>query len=350
MNRVVPSPRYRGGGADQPMRVLVTGGAGFLGSHYVRTLMRGGYPGWERAEVTVLDKLTYAGNLVNLAPVSASPRFRFIRGDICDVGLLEQVADGQDFVVNFAAESHVDRSIAGAAEFVATNIAGAQALAQACLDARVRRLVQVSTDEVYGSVPVGSWTEDSPLAPSSPYAASKAGGDLITLAYARTHGLNVCVTRGVNSYGPYQYPEKIIPLFVTNLLDGLRVPLYGDGGNVRAWVHADDHCRGIQRVLERGEAGQIYHIGGTAEISNIELTRAVLRECGAGWDAVRQVADRKGHDRRYSLEDSRIRALGYSPVIPFAAGLAETVAWYRENRAWWGPLKRRPGAVATDIP
>ncbi|HEY6277611.1 MAG TPA: dTDP-glucose 4,6-dehydratase [Streptosporangiaceae bacterium] len=326
------------------MRILVTGGAGFIGSHYVRTLLAGGYPGGEDARVTVLDKLTYAGNLANLAPVAAAPRFTFVHGDICDGGLLAQVVPGHDTVINFAAESHVDRSIAGAGDFVAANVAGVQALLDACLAAGVARIVQVSTDEVYGSAAAGSWREDAPLAPNSPYAAAKAGGDLIARAYARTHGLDVRITRCCNNYGPYQFPEKVIPLFVTNLLDGLTVPLYGDGQNVRGWVHVDDHCRGIQLVLDKGEPGGVYHINGDVELTNIELTRALLKCCGAGWDRVTQVADRKGHDRRYSLDDSALRALGYSPRIPFPAGLAETVGWYAANRGWWEPLKERPQA------
>src|SRR5580704_16351207 len=287
------------------MRVLVTGGAGFIGSHYVRTLLAGGYPGDEDARVTVLDKLTYAGNMANLAPVAASPRFTFVRGDICDPGLLARVVPGHDTVINFAAESHVDRSITGAAGFVAANVAGVQALLDACLAAGVARTVQVSTDEVYGSVAAGSWRDDAPLTPNSPYAAAKAGGDLIARAYARTHGLDVRITRCCNNYGPYQYPEKVIPLFVTNLLDGLQVPLYGDGGNVRGWIHVDDHCRGIQLVLEHGRPAETYHINGDAELTNLELTGALLDCCGAGWDMVTRVPDRKGHDRRYSLDDSR---------------------------------------------
>ncbi len=232
------------------MRVLVTGGAGFIGSHYVRTLLDGGYPGFGHAQVTVLDKLTYAGNLANLEPVAGSPRFSFVRGDICDAAVLASVVPGHDVVVNFAAETHVDRSITGGSGFVAANMVGVQALLQACVGAGVTRVVQVSTDEVYGSVASGSWAEDARLDPSSPYSAAKAGGDLIAGAFARTHGLNVSITRCCNNYGPYQFPEKIIPLFVTNLLDGFTVPLYGDGLNVRGWVHVDDHCRGIQLVLE----------------------------------------------------------------------------------------------------
>jgi dTDP-glucose 4,6-dehydratase len=331
------------------MRILVTGGAGFIGSHYVRTLLEGGYPRFGDAQVTVLDKLTYAGNLANTEPVADSPRYSFVRGDICDAGLLASVLPGHDAVVNFAAESHVDRSIAGASDFVAANVAGVQVLLQACLDAGVPRVVQVSTDEVYGSVASGSWTEDTRLDPSSPYSAAKAGGDLIAGAYARTHGLDVSITRCCNNYGPYQFPEKVIPLFATNLLDGLKVPLYGDGLNVRGWVHVDDHCRGIQLVLEQGQPGRVYHINGDAELSNLELTRALLECCGAGWDMVARVEDRKGHDRRYSLDDSVLRGMGYAPQVPFSEGLKATVRWYQDNRRWWEPLKQRqPGPVRAD--
>ena len=322
------------------MKILVTGGAGFIGSHYVRALLRGTYPGFGHARVTVLDKLTYAGNQANLEPVATSPGFSFIRGDICDAALLAEVVPGHDAVINFAAETHVDRSIAGGAEFVASNAMGVQVLLEACLNADVARVVQVSTDEVYGSVDHGSWQEDAPLAPNSPYAAAKAGGDLLARAYARTHGLNVSITRCCNNYGPYQHPEKVIPLFVTNLLDGLKVPLYGDGQNVRGWIHVGDHCRGIQLVLERGEPGGIYHINGDAELTNIELARALLECCGADWEMVAHVEDRKGHDRRYSLDDSLLRGMGFAPRMPFGRGLADTVRWYERNRGWWEPLKR----------
>jgi dTDP-glucose 4,6-dehydratase len=322
------------------MKILVTGGAGFIGSHYVRALLRGKYPGFGDAQVTVLDKLTYAGNQANLEPIAASPGFSFIRGDICDAALLAAVVPGHDAVINFAAETHVDRSIAGAAEFVAANAMGVQVLLQACLDADVARFVQVSTDEVYGSIDHGSWKEDAPLAPNSPYAAAKAGGDLLARACARTHGLNVSITRCCNNYGPYQHPEKVIPLFITNLLDGLKVPLYGDGQNVRGWVHVDDHCRGIQLVLERGEPGAVYHINGKAELTNIELARALLKRCGADWEMVAHVEDRKGHDRRYSLDDSLLRGMGFAPRRPFGQGLADTVRWYQQNRSWWEPVKR----------
>ncbi|MCW2744356.1 MAG: dTDP-glucose 4,6-dehydratase [Mycobacterium sp.] len=323
------------------MRLLVTGAAGFIGSHYVRTLLAGGYAGYADAEVTVLDKLTYAGNPANLADVEADPRYRFVQGDITDAGLLADLLPGHDVVVNFAAETHVDRSISGAADFVVTNVLGAQTLFDACLRTGVDRVVHVSTDEVYGSIPVGSWTEDHLLEPNSPYAAAKAGGDLIARAYARTHGLDISVTRCTNNYGPYQFPEKVIPLFVTNLLDGATVPLYGDGLNVRDWLHVDDHCRGIQLVLEQGEAGEYYNIGGGIELTNRELTQRLLDAMGVGWEMVQQVTDRLGHDRRYSLDDAKLRGLGYEPRTSFAEGLAATVQWYRDNEAWWRPLKQR---------
>jgi dTDP-glucose 4,6-dehydratase len=330
------------------MRILVTGGAGFIGSHYVRTLLTGGYPGFDDAGVTVLDKLTYAGNVANLEPVSGHPQFEFVKGDICDASLLRSVLPGHDAVINFAAETHVDRSILGAAEFAATNVAGVQVLLEACLEAGVPKVVQVSTDEVYGSVASGSWAEDAPLAPNSPYAAAKAGGDLMALAYVRTHGLNVNITRCCNNYGLYQYPEKVIPLFVTNLMEGKPVPLYGDGLNVRGWIHVDDHCRGIQLVLERGERGGIYHINGDVELTNRELTSLILEACRADWNMVRMVEDRKGHDRRYSLDDSLLRAAGYAPRIPFTAGLRSTVQRYADNRNWWEPLKRAEhGGIGT---
>jgi dTDP-glucose 4,6-dehydratase len=324
-------------------RILVTGGAGFVGSHYVRSLLGGRRPP-PAVQVTVLDKLTYAGNLSSLEPVAG--RFRFVHGDIADTELLAEVVPGHDLVVNFAAESHVDRSIHSAGDFVHTNVLGTQVLLQACLDAGVPKVVQVSTDEVYGSIDVGSWDEESRIAPSSPYSAAKAGGDLLAMAYWRTHGLPVCVTRCGNNYGPYQYPEKIIPLFVTDLLDGRDVPLYGDGRNVRDWIHVDDHCRAVRLVAERGEPGQVYHIAGTVELTNVELTERILALLGCGWDRVRHVPDRKGHDRRYSLSDAKLRALGYAPGVDLGHGLAETVRWYAGNRDWWEPLKAEVLGVA----
>jgi dTDP-glucose 4,6-dehydratase len=325
------------------VKVLVTGGAGFIGSHYVRTLLGGGYPGHSGATVTVLDKLTYSGNRENLAPVAGHPGLTFVEADIVDKDAVADVMRGQDVVVHFAAESHVDRSIDGAEPFVVTNVLGTQRLLDAALAAGVGRFLHVSTDEVYGSIAEGSWTEDWPLAPNSPYSASKAGSDLLALAYHRTHGLDVVVTRCSNNYGPYQFPEKVIPLFVTNLLDGKKVPLYGDGGNVRDWLHVADHCAGIQLALEKGRSGEVYHIGGGLELTNRELTEQLLHACGRDWSSVEPVEDRKGHDRRYSLDIEKIRnELGYTPSVTFDRGIAETVAWYRDNRAWWEPLKARP--------
>jgi len=323
------------------MRLFVTGGAGFIGSHYVRSVLTGAYPGFEDTEVTVFDKLTYAGNLANLDPVARSPRYRFVSGDICDPLALDAAIPGHDVVLNFAAESHVDRSITGAADFAMANFVGAQQVFDASLRHGVGRVVQVSTDEVYGTIPVGSWTEDHVLEPNSPYSAAKAGADLLARAYAVTYGLDVSVTRCTNNFGPYQFPEKVIPLFVTNLMDGRKVPLYGDGLNVRDWLHVEDHCRGIQLVLERGEPGQYYNIGGGRELANKELTALLLEACGTGWDMVDYVEDRKGHDRRYSLDDSKLRAMGYAPRVEFERGLAETVQWYRDNRPWWEPLRER---------
>ncbi|AIJ21008.1 dTDP-glucose 4,6-dehydratase [Amycolatopsis methanolica] len=328
------------------MRVLVTGGAGFIGSHYVRQVLSGAYPALADAEVVVLDKLTYAGNEANLAPVADSPRLRFVRGDITDAQVVAEVMKGVGLVVHFAAESHVDRSILGSADFVLTNVLGTQTLLQAALDAGVDKFVHVSTDEVYGSIESGSWSEDHVLEPNSPYSASKASSDLIARSYFRTHGLPVCVTRCSNNYGPYQFPEKVIPLFVTNLLDGHTVPLYGDGLNVRDWLHVDDHCAGIQLVAEGGRPGEIYNIGGGTELTNRELTERLLAAVGVGWERVEQVADRKGHDRRYSVDITKISTeLGYAPKVSFDAGLADTVRWYADNRAWWEPLKRRAALV-----
>ena len=260
------------------MRILVTGGAGFIGSHFVRSLLGGAYPAFGEAEVTVYDKLTYAGNLANLAPVEGDPRYRFVHGDILDTSLLDEVLPGHDLVLNFAAESHVDRSIAGAADFVMTNTVGVQTLLDACLRAGVSRVLQVSTDEVYGSTDGAGFVETDLLEPSSPYSAAKAGGDLIARAYFVTHKVNVSITRCTNNYGPFQFPEKVIPLFVTNLIDGKTVPLYGDGLNVRDWLHVDDHCRGIQLVLEGGRPGEVYNIGGGVELTNKELTQRLLDE------------------------------------------------------------------------
>ncbi|GLY52867.1 dTDP-glucose 4,6-dehydratase [Lentzea sp. NBRC 102530] len=326
------------------MRVLVTGGAGFIGSHYVRELVSGSYPAFAGAEVVVLDKLTYAGSETNLAPVAG--KFEFVQGDICDAALVAEQMSGVDVVVHFAAESHVDRSITGSAEFVLTNVLGTQTLLQGALNAGVGRFVHVSTDEVYGSIETGSWTETHVLEPNSPYSASKASSDLLARAFHRTHGLHVSITRCSNNYGPYQFPEKVIPLFVTNLIDGKKVPLYGDGLNVRDWLHVADHCRGIQLVAEGGRPGEIYNIGGGTELTNRELTEKLLAATGRDWSAVEPVQDRLGHDRRYSVDISKIASeLGYAPQVDFAVGLSDTVEWYRENRAWWEPLKERAALV-----
>ena len=324
------------------MRLLVTGAAGFIGSHYVRGLLTDRYEGQDITKVTVLDKLTYAGNPANLDPVRSDTRFEFVQGDILDPDLVDGLVGAADAVVHFAAESHVDRSILGATDFVMTNVVGTQTLLDAALRHRLGRFVHVSTDEVYGSIDEGSWPESDPVTPNSPYSASKASSDLIALSYARTHGLDIVVTRCSNNYGPYQFPEKLIPLFVTNLIDGLDVPLYGDGLNIRDWLHVDDHCRGIHLVLNGGRGGEVYNIGGGTELTNRELTGLLLTACGADWSRVRQVQDRKGHDRRYSVDITKIGdELGYQPLVSFETGLAETVDWYGDNRSWWEPLKAR---------
>jgi dTDP-glucose 4,6-dehydratase len=335
------------------VKLLVTGGAGFIGSQFVRAVLSGGYPDIAGARVTVLDKLTYSGNRANLDPVAGDPALRFVQGDICDVALVDDLVPGHDAIVHFAAESHVDRSIEGAAPFVITNVLGTQTLLDAARKHGVGRFLHVSTDEVYGSIETGSWTEEWPLSPNSPYSASKAGSDLLALAYHRTHGMDVVLTRCSNNYGPYQFPEKAIPLFVTNLLDGEQIPLYGDGGNIRDWLHVHDHCRGIAMALVKGRSGEVYHIGGGTELTNRELVQRLLDACGADWDRVTPVTDRKGHDRRYSLSIEKIsQELGYAPEIELTEGLAATVAWYRDNRSWWEPLKARAalGAPAAAPP
>ena len=324
------------------MKILVTGGAGFIGSEFVRMSLRNELPYSAGTRITVLDKLTYSSNPANLAPVADLPEYRFVKGDTCDATLVDEVVAGHDAIVHFAAETHVDRSILAPAQFVRTNVVGSEVVLEAALRHRVRRFVHVSTDEVYGSIDEGSWTEESPVAPNVPYAATKAASDLLALSYHRTYGLDVSVTRCTNNYGQYQFPEKVIPLFVTNLLDGRPVPLYGDGKNRRDWLHVSDHCRALQLVLHGGRAGEVYHVGGGAELTNLELTARLLEACGAGWDMVESVPDRQGHDRRYSLDISKIRtALGFEPRVGFEDGLAKTVQWYRDHRSWWEPLRGR---------
>ncbi|MEU3774415.1 dTDP-glucose 4,6-dehydratase [Streptomyces sp. NPDC032472] len=318
------------------MRILVTGGAGFIGSEFVRQQLGAD----ASAQITVFDKLTYSGVEANLDPVAEHAGYKFVKGDICDPVAVDEVMPGHDVVVHFAAESHVDRSIAGAGPFVMTNVVGTQVLLDAARKHGVGRFVHISTDEVYGSINEGSWTEEWPLVPNSPYSASKASSDLLALAYARTHGMDVVVTRCSNNYGHYQFPEKVIPLFVTNLMDGRKVPLYGNGGNVRDWLHVSDHCRGIDLAMRKGRGGEVYNIGGGTELTNKELTGVLLEAAGLDWGMVEHVEDRKGHDLRYSIDISKINSeLGYTPQVRFEDGIAQTIAWYRENRTWWEPLK-----------
>ena len=325
------------------MRLLVTGGAGFIGSNFVRRSIEKVLPGIE--SIDVLDALTYAGIRENLDSVTGQSNLRFVEGYICDVKLVSSLLAGVDAVVNFAAESHVDRSINSAAEFVKTNVAGVQVLLDAIkASGRKIRFLQVSTDEVYGSIETGSWDENRPLLPNSPYSASKAGGELLARAYHRTHGMDVVITRCSNNYGPYHFPEKLIPLFITNLLEGKKVPVYGNGKNVRDWLHVDDHCRGIHAALMNGRAGEVYNIGGGRELTNLEITSLILEAMGADESSIQYVEDRKGHDLRYSVDWTKInRELGYEPQVSFEDGLKETIEWYRNNRAWWEPLKQRAG-------
>ena len=317
------------------MDFLVTGGAGFIGSHFIRHLLSA-YPD---SRVTNLDKLTYAGNPENLADVASDSRYRFIKGDIADPVRVREAMEGADCVVNFAAETHVDRSIMSAVDFVRTDVIGVYVLLEAAREAGVERFIQISTDEVYGSIQDGSASEETPLNPSNPYSASKAGGDLLALSYFTTHGFPVMVSRSSNNYGPNQYPEKIIPLFITNLMEGGKVPLYGDGLNVRDWLHVTDNCRAIDVIVRRGRPGEVYNVAGERELTNRELTLKVLTAMGLGEDRIEMVTDRPGHDRRYSLDASKLRSLGWSPETPFEEGLRSTIEWYGENRPWWEKIK-----------
>jgi dTDP-glucose 4,6-dehydratase len=320
---------------------LITGAAGFIGSNFVRMIANGHLQGI--SGIKVLDKLTYAGVKQNLISAEKSPGYQFTQGDICDPIQVSQLISAVDAVVNFAAESHVDRSIAGAADFVQTNIVGVQVLLDAIkASGRIIRFVQVSTDEVYGSIEDGAWTEDWPLQPNSPYSASKASGELLARSYNRTHGMDVVITRCSNNYGTHHFPEKLIPLFITNLIEGKKVSVYGTGENVRDWLHVDDHCRGIYQVLMNGRSGEVYNIGGGRELTNNEITSLILEAMGADETSIEYVEDRKGHDLRYSVDWTKInRELGYEPHVKFEDGLRETIQWYRDNEAWWKPLKNR---------
>ena len=320
------------------MRILVTGGAGFIGSNFIRHILATE----PDCGVVNLDRLTYAGNLENLADVERDSRYRFIKGSICDVELVDRLLkEGFDALMNFAAESHVDRSIQDARVFVETNALGTQVILEACRRHRVPRMVQISTDEVYGSLgPSGRFREDSPLSPNSPYAASKAAGDLLVAAYVRTYGLPAIITRSSNNYGPYQFPEKAVPLFITNALAGEALPLYGDGLQVREWLHVQDHCEALALILKNGVPGEIYNIGGNCERINIDVARLILRTLGKPESLIVHVEDRLGHDRRYALDMSKLeRALGWRPRIPFEAGLKETVGWYEDHVTWWTRIK-----------
>jgi dTDP-glucose 4,6-dehydratase len=318
------------------MKLFITGGAGFIGSNYVRHVLAN-----SDDEVTVFDALTYAGNLSSLADVADDPRYLFVQGDICDREAVAAAMAGHDMVVHFAAESHVDRSIVDPDTFVRTNCLGTNVMCDVARNIGVERFLHISTDEVYGSIEEGSFIETDRLGPRSPYSSSKAGSDLIALSYQETYGLPVIVTRSSNNFGPFQFPEKVIPLFVTNLLDGKKVPLYGDGLNVRDWIHVLDNCAGVDTVLRKGTIGEIYNIGGGNETTNRELTSMVLSNMGVGEEMVEYVEDRLGHDRRYSVDCSKANALGWKPSRNLEVAVAETVEWYRANRAWWEPLKAR---------
>ena len=323
------------------MRVLITGGAGFIGSNFVRMIAKGDLQ--EISSIMVLDKLTYAGVKANLDSAAHLSQYAFAQGDICDPQVVSELLKKVDAVINFAAESHVDRSISGAADFVQTNIVGVQVLLDAIkASGRQIRFLQVSTDEVYGSIESGSWTEDWPLQPNSPYSASKASGELLARSYNRTHGMDVVITRCSNNYGTHHFPEKLIPLFITNLIESKKVPVYGNGKNVRDWLHVDDHCRGIYSALMNGRSGEVYNIGGGCELTNNQITSLILETMGADESSIEYVEDRKGHDLRYSVDWTKInRELGYEPQVKFEDGLRETIQWYRDNEAWWKPLKNR---------
>ena len=328
------------------MKLLVTGGAGFIGSNFVRMALSDKLPNFNVEQITVLDLLTYAGDEENLKPIASDKRYKFVKGDIRDLELAKKLMLDADQVVHFAAESHVDRSIEGGSEFVSTNVMGTQVLLDAAKSTNIKRFVHVSTDEVYGSISEGSWPEDHPLLPNSPYSASKAGSDLLVRAYNRTHKLDTVITRCSNNYGQYQFPEKVMPLFITNIIEGKKVPLYGNGLNVRDWLHVDDHCRGIALALTKGRSGEVYNIGGGTELTNVELTHKILKAMGVGKEFIQPVEDRKGHDLRYSVDISKInKELGYSPQVNFEDGLQQTIDWYKDNQSWWKKHKQAAPAI-----
>jgi dTDP-glucose 4,6-dehydratase len=321
------------------MRVLVTGGAGFIGSHFVKMAIKGNFKAI--TSIRVLDNFTYSGLRSNLEPISQSESFELMVGDITNPNDVESACSGVDAVINFAAESHVDRSISDSSAFIQTNIEGVRILLEQCRKLKIRFL-QVSTDEVYGSISNGSWTEDSPLEPNSPYSASKASGDLIVRSFHKTFGVDTVITRCSNNYGPNQFPEKIIPLFITNLIVGKEVPLYGDGKNIRDWLHVSDHCRGLALALVNGKSGEVYNIGGGQEMTNLELTLVILNKFGLGEEKIEFIADRRGHDFRYSVDWNKAHEeLGYRPEVDFSKGIVDTIDWYRNNQIWWEPLRSK---------
>ena len=319
------------------MRLLITGGCGFIGSNFIHFILRQ----YKDIRVINLDKLTYCGNPENLSDVAGDTRYSLVKGDICDKKLVQELVGEADAVLNFAAETHVDRSIKYPDDFLMTNVFGVKVLLEAARKANIIRFIQIGTDEVYGSVPEGLSKEDDPLNTNSPYSATKAAGDLLALSYYATYGLPVIVARSSNNFGPFQYPEKVIPLFITNLLRGQKVPVYGDGGNIRDWLFVEDNCRGIDLLLHKGKPGQIYNIGGGNHLSNLELTGKILSVMEKSGDCIEYVNDRPGHDRRYALDSSKIKKLGWTPGVDFTAGIEKTLRWYKESEAWWQPLKDR---------
>ena len=318
------------------MKLLITGGCGFIGGNFIRNMLEK-YPD---IQITNLDKLTYAGNPDTLKDIESNPNYTFVKGDICDPDIVNKNMQDVDEVVHFAAESHVDRSIEDGTVFVRTNVLGTNTLLQGALDNEIERFIHVSTDEVYGSIKEGSFTEMDDLKPSSPYSASKAGSDLLAMSYYTTYDLPVTITRCTNNFGPYQYPEKLIPLFITNLMDDRKVPVYGSGMNIRDWIHVDDHCSGIDFVLNNGKTGEVYNIGGGSELTNLDITHRILAALGKDESMIEYVEDRKGHDFRYSLDCNKLKKMGWKPKHDFDSALDSTIAWYVDNRWWWEPLKR----------